>query len=130
MLETPLVNIYSGIGRLYYFLGFLAVGFVSSFSKTGMRGSQGSGVASLFVIVIALVLVVQRLKNIGMSPWWALLIFVPIGNIWLGFRCITAQEGYIETRRLDSTGRVIAGLVIGFWVLVLVLVVVAVFVSP
>ena len=130
MLATPLENVYFGISRLPYFLGLLAVGLVSSFLSLGIRATQHSSLFPGAVIVVTLVLVAQRLKNIGMTPLWGLLIFVPIGNLWLSFRCITAQRGYIETRRLDPTGRVIAGIFVGFWVLMLALFVFTVFVIP
>jgi len=122
MFESPLANVYDGISRGPYFFGCIGLGLLSVFLRAGFGGSSVSSIVSLVTTVLALVLVVQRLKNIGMSSWWALLMFVPLANIWLGFRCITAQEGYIETRTLDHTGRIIAGLIIGFWVLAGVLV--------
>jgi uncharacterized membrane protein YhaH (DUF805 family) len=61
-------------------------------------------------------LVVERLRNIGMSGWWSLLILVPIANIILGVKCLIYQEGYQDTKKLDRTGKIIGWSLVGLFV--------------
>lgn len=74
-------------------------------------------------MVLVFVLVVSRLKNIGMNPLWSLLILVPLGNIWISGKCLVAQEGFNDTKKLDGPGRIISSILLGLiiWLLLWVI---------
>ena len=61
----------------------------------------------LLILFSYLAAIFFRLKNIGMSPWWMLLLIVPIANLLILLRCFAFQEGYTEVGKLDTAGRVI-----------------------
>ena len=91
---------YGGIGRLPYLGITILLGIVGSLLPEG-------GVSiSLLSFAILLPAVYYRLKNIGMNPWFCALIFVPIANLFIGIRCLIFPEGYQDTRKLDTAGRV------------------------
>lgn len=103
---------FGGIGRLAYFLVSFAFGIISNIAQFAFVGEQSDpsiliGIALLSVI-ISFALVFARFKNIGMSRWWTLGLFVPILNIFVSIWLISRQEGWIETRRLDTAGKIIA----------------------
>lgn len=106
MHETTFTKSYPGVDRLQYFFITLGIGIVSVSTNviTGDPDSTLATVVSVIAMFGILVANLLRLSNIGMSQWWALLMFVPVANVWLGFRCQTAQKGWVETRRLDRTG--------------------------
>ena len=56
-------------------------------------------------MVVALVLDVLRLRNIGVSQWFVFLKFLPLGSTLLAIGLLAAQTGWAETRRLDKPGR-------------------------
>ena len=72
------------------------------------------GIALLVVVVGSFFPVFYRLKNIGMNPWWCLLMIVPIANLFVGVRCLVFQEGYQDTKKLDKAGMIITYIVFGF----------------
>ena len=76
-------------------------------------GAAGLGIAVIFVSV-SFVPAYCRLKNIGMNPWWCLLLLVPIANLLVGFRCLVFQEGYQDTRKLDTAGRIMTYIVFAY----------------
>jgi uncharacterized membrane protein YhaH (DUF805 family) len=80
-------------------------------TPTGSQFGVAS-VGSLIAVTVSLVLAANRLRNIGMDGWAAILIFVPIANIYIGAKCLICQEGYEHTKKLDAPGRVIVGLCI------------------
>ena len=53
-----------------------------------------------------------RLKNIGMNPWWCLVAIVPLANLLISIRCLIFPEGYQDTKKLDTAGKVITGIVL------------------
>jgi uncharacterized membrane protein YhaH (DUF805 family) len=97
---------YPGIERKQYFLGkigmIVAVVFVVMIFGPG---SQVMRVMGLVLMVASVVLDVTRLRNIGVSQWYAFLRFLPFGNIVLDIGLQSAQTGWIESRRLDDTGK-------------------------
>lgn len=101
---------YPGIGRLHYFLISLGLNILAIIPILGM----------IIALVGGIYIVVQRLKNIGYTPWLAILAFIPIANIWLGFVCIACPEGYADYKELDTAGKIIAGVFIGIFVLAMV----------
>jgi hypothetical protein len=56
-----------------------------------------------------------RLVNLGMSRWWYLANFVPILNLWIGYRCFVCPAGYAYHKKLDGIG---VALAIFYWLLV------------
>ncbi|TDU66530.1 uncharacterized membrane protein YhaH (DUF805 family) [Prosthecobacter fusiformis] len=100
---------YGGIGRLAYFGTSFLVGVFNAIASAALKDSvAGTLVALAFIIVASLVIVYQRLKNIGMNPWWCLLSIVPIANFFIAFRCLAFQEGYVETGKMDKAGVIVA----------------------
>jgi uncharacterized membrane protein YhaH (DUF805 family) len=61
----------------------------------------------------------KRLMNLGMSRWWFFGNFVPLLNLWVGYRCFACPGGYAFHKKIDGPG---IGLAIIYW-LVLVAVV-------
>ncbi len=118
---------YGGIGRLGYFLAMFALGFFNAV-LSGSRSrfdDEPSQIVPLIGFVIALILTGYRLKNIGISSWWALLWLVPLVNLGLGYVCLTRQEGYVETLELDGPGKIVRFIYIVFGVFVLIVILAA-----
>lgn len=106
MSESGHEHEYPGIGRLHYFLahvGMIAV-VVIVVTVFGPE-SRVMSITGLVVMIASFVLDVLRLKNIGLSQWFAFLRYVPFGDTLLGCGLLCAQTGWIETRRLDSAGK-------------------------
>ncbi|MEN3941976.1 GYF domain-containing protein [Prosthecobacter sp. SYSU 5D2] len=103
-------NYYGGIGRLAYFGISFVLGIANAFlaTMTQNQDAMAGFVILILVVVASVVTVFQRLKNIGMNPWWCLLMFIPIANLFIGFRCLACQEGYANIGRLDTAGKIIA----------------------
>ena len=106
MSESKLDHIYPGIDRLQYFLYkvgmILAVVFVITvfgYDSSVMK------IMGLVLMVTSVVLDVMRLRNIGLSQWYAFFRFLPFGNTVLAICLQCAQTGWIETHRLDKAGR-------------------------
>lgn len=110
MSDETLDHVYPGIGRLNYFLARvgLAVAMVGLVIYFG-PGSSVVKVAGLVVMVAGFVLDVMRLRNIGVSQWFAMLRLVPYAGTLLAIGMQSAQTGWIESRRLDRAGFVIVG---------------------
>jgi uncharacterized membrane protein YhaH (DUF805 family) len=70
----------------------------------------GMATMALFLVpvIISLVVVLQRFRNLGMTGAWFLGLIVPILNWWLGYRLIACPEGYAEHKKLDGIGWVLA----------------------
>lgn len=64
--------------------------------------------AGVLPVAVLLYLVLMRLLNVGMSRWWALVLAIPVLNLWVGFRCLVCPAGYAHHRRLDRSGMAIA----------------------
>lgn len=120
---------YPGYGRLRYFLSltvamviFYVILFALIFAVFGTNGSSG-GIATGMILIFLLMfgafvyIALQRLKNLGMSGWAFLWTFVPIMNLWIGWRLIACPPGYEGHRTLDTAAKVITGLWIGMMVL-------------
>jgi uncharacterized membrane protein YhaH (DUF805 family) len=97
---------YPGIDRLQYFLG--NVGMIAAVVFVVVVFGPDSpvmNVVTLLVMVGGMVLDVARLRNTGLSQWFAFIRFVPFGGTVLGIFLFSAQGGWSETQRWDSTGR-------------------------
>ena len=60
-----------------------------------------------------------------MSGLYSLLMFVPFANIYIGVKCAVCPEGYQDTKKLDTAGKILAGIFIGFVVLMVIGVIMA-----
>ncbi len=119
---------YGGIGRAAYFGISFLVGIVNNILQYAAMQAQAAGIVlvlGLVGLVISIVLMVQRLKNMGYSGWWAAGIIVPFLNILVALRCLAGPEGYADHKTLDTAGKVIIGLFLGLIGLLLVFVVIA-----
>ena len=52
---------------------------------------------------------IEKLRYRGL---WVLGMFVPLLNIIVAVRCVAAPEGYADHKTLDTTGKIIVGIVI------------------
>lgn len=115
----PEVGRYPGFGRLAYvgmqillMIVLLVLVFIAS-AVTG-QDLQGAGIATLLVLLVStaggIYIGLKRVQNLGMSGWAILWSFVPIMNIWIGWRALACPEGYEDHRQLDTAGKVITGL--------------------
>jgi GYF domain 2 len=80
--------------------------------------------ASLILIAVGIIFTLMRLTNLSMSRWWYLASFVPILNLWLGYRCFACPAGYAEHGKMDRAGIVLAFL---YWLILIIIVVGMVF---
>jgi len=112
---------YGGIRRLGYFLGMIGVAVINAVFTSAAQGESGIAFLGMIITVTAsFILVVNRLHNIGKSGWLSLLIIIPIANLFVGIPCLVLPEGYQDTKKLDITGKVIVGILIGLGVLTIV----------
>jgi hypothetical protein len=120
MSETD--HLYPGVDRWQYFMSkfamILAVIFV-----VRVFGPQSPvmRILGLFLMFGSVALDVLRLKNIGVSQWYAFIRFLPFGNTILDICLQSAQPGWAETRKLDSTGKRILFTGVAFIVMILLL---------
>lgn len=109
---------YPGFGRAAFFFGSLllpalAAGVVAFMIRV-VGPSVGEKVAGylpvLFLLapILAIMIMVKRFNNMGMSGVWWLGTLVPILNLWLGYRLFACPPGYLVTRKLDKLGVVLA----------------------
>jgi len=123
---------YGGIRRLGYFFGTLGLSaslqiYMGIFHLKPDPTTIFIELFIEFILVLSLtfVLVVNRLRNIGMSGWWSVGMLVPIANVYLGVKCLACPEGYQDTKKLDSAGKVIAGIFIGVLTFCITVIVIA-----
>lgn len=57
-----------------------------------------------------------RLSNLGMSKFWAIAYFVPLLNLWIGYRSFACPAGYAKHRKMDGPGWFLAIL---YWIMIL-----------
>lgn len=103
---------YGGLGRLAYFgltiVAQIAIASAGTILTAATEMPQIILLSFAVQVIAGLILCGQRLKNIGMNPWLSLVGLIPFVNLIIAFRCIACQEGYVETKRLDTAGKVIA----------------------
>ncbi|MCW0217276.1 MAG: hypothetical protein OJI67_03035, partial [Prosthecobacter sp.] len=67
----------------------------------------------LFTVAIVLIpplFAQSRLKNIGMNPLWCLIMLIPIVGVLIHLRCLILPEGFADTKKMDTAGKVIMGI--------------------
>ena len=73
-----------------------------------------STVVALIPALVGVYFGLMRLVNLGMSRWWYLGNFVPLLNLWVGYRCFACPAGYAYHKQLDGVG---VALAIVYWLL-------------
>ena len=124
-------RVYGGIGRLAYFGYTILVGIVAIILILIVAGALPQNPELLFVVqgaqfIAGLFLACWRAKNLGANPWWGLTILIPLYNILVGIRLIAYPPGWEDHRQLDTPGKVIVGLFLGLFALMILALVLAV----
>ncbi|MFN7878346.1 MAG: hypothetical protein ACK5PB_23720 [Pirellula sp.] len=121
---------YGGIGRLAYLGIAIGLGIAQNVVLGLLARDEALQSLSLGGIIVFLILslipVYYRLMNIGMNPWWCLLMMVPIANLFIGIRCLVCQEGYEDTKKLDTAGKIVTFIVVGLFLLVIAIAILSV----
>ena len=113
---------YGGIHRTGYFFGMLGLTVIGNILfVAALDVPDIIYFIQIIAIALSFVLVVNRLHNIGMNGWWSLLILVPLANLFIGVKCVMCPEGYQDTKKLDTAGKIIAGIFVGLAVVVFVI---------
>lgn len=126
--DEPQSSGYGGIGRLVYFLGSVGIGMFNGMCRARLHHGVPEEEALLHLILslvglgLVLILVIARLRNLGMSSWWVVAVFVPLLNLWIGIRCMICPEGYHDTETLDTAGKILGGFLLVCLVVIAVLV--------
>jgi hypothetical protein len=122
MSEPSVGHIYPGIDRWQYFMAkvgmILAVIVVV---KVFGPYSPIMKILGLLLMVGSVVLDVMRLRNIGVSQWYAFVRFLPFGNTVLDICLQSAQPGWADDRKLDETGKRILVAELAFLAMILFL---------
>jgi hypothetical protein len=92
----------------------MGAGFLTKQFGPEITGVIGIGAAFL-PLLMGIYFSLMRLVNLGMSRWWFLAIFVPILNLWVGFRCFACPAGYVYHKKLGGAG---VALAFFYWLLV------------
>ena len=130
--EPAGARVYGGVRRLPYF-GYLFGGYVITAllafclfaALTGgmAPGAVPTGPTWVLILpgtvyqILAIWVTAKRLQNQGYSGWWVLGLIVPILNIAVSVKCIAAPEGYADHKTLDTSGKVVVGLLLAAIVL-------------
>jgi uncharacterized membrane protein YhaH (DUF805 family) len=123
-LDSVETKQYDGIGRASYFFANLGINGLSTFGNYALSRYVAGGAPAMVLIGLLLHIgavvwmfsvTVGRLRNIGMSGWWSLLmLFFPVGTIIINVGCLILPQGYRNTRKLDTAAEIIAGIIIVF----------------
>ena len=98
-------------GRGLYFLSLLTGGGVMG-ALSNSRDTEAIGALIFWCVWIPVA--VLRARDVGMSGWSVLLFFVPIANLFVGFRLLFAPRGYAITKKADTVIRVMTWVFLGF----------------
>src|SRR5215212_9910493 len=113
MSDSELDESYPGVGRLRFFLG--KIGIVAGNAVAVIYFGPGSSVTKVLMLLLSIAsfkLDVMRLRNIGVSQWFAFCRLIPYVNLVYTIGLLSAQGGWIENRRLDRNGKTIAAFLI------------------
>ena len=106
MSETGLDEGRSGVGRLDYFLGKVAISVAMAVAVSNLDPEGWPlRVVGMVLSYVSFALDVMRLQCIGLSRWYSVLRFVPYVNLLYMIFLQSAPAGWAETRRLDRAGR-------------------------
>lgn len=97
--------------------GILFTALASTFSADTRDILNFGG--SLLILIITIAYTLKRLTNLDMSRWWFLGNFVPIVNLWIGYRCFACPPGYANHGKMDKAGIILA---IVYWLSLIALV--------
>jgi uncharacterized membrane protein YhaH (DUF805 family) len=110
-MEAPVsLTFPGGLHRVEYFLAVLGIAVLYKFSSVWAATSGYSVLIQIGIMVVSVVAVASRLKNIGVTPWWALVFIVPLLNVIIGVTCLALPENYWHHRQLDLAAWVVYGL--------------------
>jgi hypothetical protein len=109
---------HGGMGRLGYFFATCAISVVAV-GFAIINPLLGFFVGAILTAIASR----SRLENLGMNTGWAMLAFLPVANWFLWMRCQAFPAGYAQTHTLDTTARVIFGLALGMFGLIMLLIV-------
>ena len=120
---------YGGCGRLAYFFKvfitsiilFAGVFFIAFSTAFSGEGAEPSLIVIVIMVVVFLILYIrfalQRIRNIGASGWWLLLMFVPLASNLLSIALLACPKGYADHKKMDTAGIVVAVIAIGLFLL-------------
>lgn len=94
-------------------LGTWMLGALVLFTVANIRGAVPATLIlalNVIGILVALTVILLRLKNIGVRPAVGLLLLIPIGNLVGLLACLAIPEGYAHHRTLDTPGKLLTGL--------------------
>jgi len=120
MSDSTTDHLYPGINRLNYFLAHLGIVAVSIVSAIYFGpGSPVFKILALLIMIASFVLDVMRLRNIGVSQWFAMLRLIPYISLLFAIGLQSAQTGWVESKRLDRAGMIIAAVHVALIALVI-----------
>ena len=123
--EIPVPRVYGGIGRLVFIGASILVNIFTATAATLAKNEDFQMLMLPLGLIIGLVLIAYRMKNIGISCWYLLLLVVPVINglfaLSLLIYTLLAPEGYAQTRKLDKPVKIILWILLGFVVLSILL---------
>ncbi|MDO8826197.1 hypothetical protein [Methylophaga sp.] len=96
-----------GLKRLPYFLRLFVTGIIAGL----LAGFVAPHLTELFVIIplvywgLLTYFTSFRLRNIGYKQWYAILVIIPMINIFVILPCLVLPEKYAQHRKLDSAGQ-------------------------
>lgn len=112
-------------GRSVYLFSMLSI----SIAIVYIRGiipmnSYMTYLSEIIWLIFAFTFTVGRMRNIGMNPWWSLLLLVPFVNFIQFVICLIRQNGDIKPQKLDKVGKIllIMVLIISLFVIALTLI--------
>ena len=113
---------YGGIGRLAYVGLTVLVNIV--FNVVLLLLVAEDTVLFMPVVLVDfganLWIIAQRITNTGYSRWWCVAIAVPFLNILLAVSLIACPEGFADHRTLDTAAKIIVGLFLVMFALVVI----------
>jgi len=78
---------------------------------------MANGVLGIVFVIATILVALMRFQNLGMSRLWFLASFVPLLNLWVGYRMICCPAGYEFHRKMDGAGIFLAVLYWGWFLL-------------
>jgi uncharacterized membrane protein YhaH (DUF805 family) len=115
IFDSPFLRSLSqtGIRRLPYFLvlsGLLIAYSIFSAVEARTQSANVALLSSFLTILFGLVgpffPLYYRLKNIGKSPWYCLLLLIPFLNVVVMVTGLIYQEDYQSTKKLDDKAKI------------------------